>query len=296
MNFSQGAFVARYPVGEALLVGHDLQLAGGAIGPGVVGATEVVDVASLVIDQSVTTVLTHVVKALNVTFVRSRDENLLPTQDVSFEKPENAGGYEEYVSDPDKPVPHTPKIVLRRDDRYVVQDQRYAASRPDVLVFESSDLTEDITIVGELFAYLFVTTTGTDADFIVKLIDVYPTDARYEGPNPLRVKMGGFQFMVRGDIMRAKYRNSFEHPEAMKPGEVTRVRFDMQDVAHTFLAGHRIMVQIQSTWFPLANRNPQTFTKQYKAGADAYQKATHRVFMTPDHPSHLEMSVLKKPR
>jgi len=215
---------------------------------------------------------------------------------VSFKNPEGDGGYDEYISDPDKPVPHTPKIGIRRDDRYVVQDQRFAASRPDVLVYESSDLTADVTVIGELFANLYVTTTGTDADFIVKLIDVYPTDAQYEGPNPLRVKMGGFQFMVRGEIMRAKYRNSFEHPEAMQPGRTTLVRFDMQDVAHTFKKGHRIMVHIQSTWFPLANRNPQTFTKQYKAGTDAYQKATHRVFMTPEFPSHLEMSLLDKPR
>lgn len=212
--------------------------------------------------------------------------------DVSFDPPMGEGGYDEYISDPDNPVPHTPKIVIRRDDRYVVQDQRFAASRPDVLVYESDDLTEDVTVIGELFANLFVTTTGTDADFIVKLIDVYPTDAEYEGPNPLGIVMGGFQLMVRGEIMRAKYRNSFEFPEPMEPGEVTQIRFDMQDVAHTFLRGHRIMVQIQSSWFPLANRNPQTFTDQYKAGAEAYQTATHRVFMTPEYPSHLEMSVL----
>lgn len=211
---------------------------------------------------------------------------------VTFERPTSKQGFDEYVSDPDKPVPHTPKIVIRRDDRYVVQDQRFAATRPDVLVYESEPLTEDVTVVGELFAHLFVSTTGTDADFIVKLIDVYPNDARYEGPNPMGVKMGGFQFMVRGEIMRAKYRNSWEHPEPMKPGEITKVRFDMQDVAHTFLKGHRIMVQIQSTWFPLANRNPQVFTRQYKAPAEAYRKATHRVFMTRDHPSHLELSVL----
>lgn len=216
--------------------------------------------------------------------------------DVSFSAPEGEGGFDEYISDPAKPVPHTPKIVIRRDDRYVVQDQRFAASRPDVLVYESAPLTEDVTVVGELFAHLFVTTTGTDADFIVKLIDVYPNDARYVGPNPGNVKMGGFQFMVRGEIMRAKYRNSFEHPEPMKPGKITKVRFDMQDVAHTFLKGHRIMVQVQSTWFPLANRNPQVFTKQYKAPAEVYRKATHRVYMTPEHPSHLELSILQPPK
>lgn len=215
---------------------------------------------------------------------------------VSFKKPRGKGGYREYVSDPDNPVPHTPDKVIRRDDRYVVKDQRFVASRPDVLVYESSPLTKDVTVIGELFAHLYVTTTGTDADFIVKLIDVYPDDAPDVGQGRRKIKMGGFQFMVRGEIMRAKYRNSFEHPEAMKPGEVTKVRFDMQDVAHTFLKGHKIMVQIQSTWFPLANRNPQVFTKQYKAPAESYQKATHRVYMTPDHPSHLELSTLKTPR
>ncbi len=207
--------------------------------------------------------------------------------DVGFDAPAGPGGFKQYVSDPANPVPHTPKKVIRRDDRYVVQDQRFAAKRDDVLVFESAPLKEDVTVVGELFAHLYVSTTGTDADFIVKLIDVYP-----EGEQADDDRMSGFQFMVRGEIMRAKYRESFEHPKAMTPGKITRVRFDMQDVAHTFLAGHRIMVQVQSTWFPLANRNPQVFVKQYKAPARVYRKARHRIHMTPEHPSHLELSVL----
>ena len=211
---------------------------------------------------------------------------------VSFEAPAT-GGYDEYVSDPGKPVPHTPQIVIRRDDRYVIQDQRFVATRPDVLVYESEALQEDVTVAGELFAKLFVTTTGTDADFIVKLIDVYPDTAQYVGPNPQDVQMGGFQLMIRGEVMRAKFRNSFEHPEPMEPGEITEIAFDMQDVGHTFLKGHKIMVHVQSTWFPMLNRNPQQFTDIYHAPADAYQEATHRIYATAEHPSHLQLQILK---
>ena len=203
--------------------------------------------------------------------------------------------YAEYVSDPARPVPHTPKVVITRDDRYVIQDQRFAATRPDVLVFESEPLETDVTAAGELFADLYVTTTGTDADFIVKLIDVYPGDAECALPEgDCSVPMGGFQQMVRGEVMRAKFRNSFETPEPMEPGQITQVTFDMQDVAHTFKKGHKIMVQIQSTWFPMVDRNPQQFLDIYHASEDDYQKATHRVYFSPEHPSHLKLDVLEQ--
>jgi len=213
---------------------------------------------------------------------------------VSFDAPMAEDGFAEYVSDPDKPVPHTPKIVIRRDDRYVVQDQRFASTRPDVLVFESEILTEDVTLTGSLFANLFVTTTGTDADYIVKLIDVYPGDMQVPDAEGRPRNLGGFQFMVRGEVMRAKFRNSFEYPEPMMPGEVTEVRFDMQDVAHTFKAGHKIMVQVQSTWFPLVDINPQQFLDIYQADPEDYQKATHHIHFSREHPSHLEVMVLDK--
>lgn len=219
---------------------------------------------------------------------------LRPENSLGFDAPTGADDYAEYMSDPDKPVPHTPRIVINRDDRYVIQDQRFAATRPDVLVFESEPLEEPLTVAGELFANLFVSTTGTDADFIVKLIDVYPDDYECALPDEeCSVPMGGFQQLVRGEVMRAKYRNSWEHPEALVPGEVTNVRFDMQDVGHTFLPGHKIMVQIQSTWFPMVDRNPQTFTDIYSATEEDYQKAAHRVYFSREHPSHLELSVLE---
>ena len=135
---------------------------------------------------------------------------------------------------------------------------------------------------------------GTDADFVVKLIDVYPGDATCELPDaPCSVPMGGFQQMVRGEVMRAKFRNSFEHPEPLVPGEVTEVRFDMQDVAHTFRRGHRMMVQVQSTWFPMVDLNPQRFVDIYHATAGDFQAATQRVYVSREHPSRLEMKVLE---
>ncbi len=213
---------------------------------------------------------------------------------LGLDAPTVAGAFEEYVSDPAKPVPHTDQIVIRRDDAFVVQDQRFASTRPDVLVFESPVLEEDMTLTGDLFASLFVTTMGTDADFVVKLIDVYPGDYECRLPEGgCSVPMGGFQQLVRGEVMRGKFRNSFSDPEPFTPGEVTEVTFDMQDVAHTFKRGHRIMVQVQSSWFPMVDRNPQQFMEIAKATAEDYQKATHRVFVSPEHPSHLRVRVLE---
>lgn len=218
---------------------------------------------------------------------------LQPEGGLSFEAPTGSGDFAEYVSDPNKPVPHTPKTVITRDDRYVVQDQRFAATRPDVLVFESEPLTEDVTLTGDLFATLFVETTGTDADFIVKLIDVYPGDAECRLPDgDCDVPQGHFQMLVRGEVMRAKYRNSFETPEPLTPGEVAEVTFDMQDVAHTFKRGHRIMVQVQSSWFPMVDRNPQTFTDIYHASEEDFQTATHRIQLSAEYPSHLAVKRL----
>ncbi len=219
---------------------------------------------------------------------------LQPGGGLGFDAPTEAGLFAEYVSDPFKPVPHTPQIVVTRDDRYVVQDQRFAATRPDVLVFESPVLEDDVTLTGDLLATLFVTTTGTDADFVVKLIDVYPGDAACELPDgDCSVPMGGFQQLVRGEVMRGKFRNSFSEPEPFVPGEVTEVTFDMEDVAHTFQRGHRMMVQVQSTWFPMVDRNPQRFMRIAEATADDYQAATHRVFVSAEHPSHLSVRVLE---
>jgi uncharacterized protein len=199
--------------------------------------------------------------------------------------PEN--GHDEYVSDPAKPVPFIDAITIGMAQEYMTADQRFAARRPDVLVFSTDVLEEDFTIAGPIKADLFVSTTGADSDWIVKLIDVYPSDYPDPNPNPTGVKMGGYQQLVRGDVMRGRFRNSFEKPEAFTPGKPTSVKFAMNDVYHNFRSGHRIMIQVQSTWFPLVNRNPQTFVDIYKAQESDYRKATQRVYRTRELPSHI---------
>ncbi|MVM35540.1 CocE/NonD family hydrolase [Spirosoma sp. HMF4905] len=218
-----------------------------------------------------------------------------PNGKLSFDPPQaSPTPFDEYVSDPRKPVPYTSEIRNVRGSDFMYEDQRFAAARPDVMVYESDTLTEDVTIAGNVLADLFVSTTGTDADFVVKLIDVYPNNAPNNSPIP-GTKMGGFQLLVRGEVMRAKFRNSFSKPEAMKPDEVTEVKFDMQDAAHTFKKGHKLMIQVQSSWFPLVDRNPQTFVNIYKATEADFQKATHRVYFSPQQPSSVTVSVLKDP-
>lgn len=212
---------------------------------------------------------------------------------LSFEAPVETGkAYDEFISDPDKPVPFTKEIRIDRGSDFMYEDQRFAASRPDVLVYQTEVLDQDVIISGHLLADLFVSTTGTDADFVVKLIDVYPGDAPNDSPLP-GTKMGGFQQLVRGEVMRSKFRNSFAVPEAMVPNEVTEVKFDMQDAAHCFKKGHKIMVQVQSSWFPLVDRNPQKFVNIYKATEADFQKATHRVYFKKGQASSLKVSVLK---
>jgi putative CocE/NonD family hydrolase len=201
--------------------------------------------------------------------------------------------FDEYVSDPAKPVPFINKTVIGMAAEYMTADQRFAAARPDVLVYKTEPLKEDTTIAGPIEVELYVSTTGTDADFVVKLIDVYPDDYPDPQPNPTEVKMGGYQQLVRGEPFRGKYRNSFEKPEPFKPGEVTKIKFAMPDVLHTFRPGHRIMVQVQSTWFPLVDRNPQTFTNIYEADESAFKKATHRIYRDAEHPSAITVRVLK---
>jgi len=209
---------------------------------------------------------------------------------LSFDAP--AGdGYDEFISDPENPVPYTKEIRIDRGSDFMYEDQRFAATRPDVLVYQTTVLENDVVISGKLLADLFVSTTGTDADFVVKLIDVYPGDAENDSPIP-GTKMGGFQQLVRGEVMRAKFRKSFAQPEAMVPGELTEVKFDMQDAAHCFKKGHKIMVQVQSSWFPLVDRNPQTFVNIYKATAGDFKKATHRVYFNSKKPSHVKVSVI----
>lgn len=200
---------------------------------------------------------------------------------------------DEFVSDPARPVPHVPKITTGMDGEYMTADQRFAATRPDVLVYETPPLTEDMTVAGPVEVELFVSTTGTDADWVVKLIDVYPDDFPNPEPNPKEVRMGGFQQLVRGEPFRGKFRNSVTKPEPFEPGKVAKVKFTMPDVLHTFRPGHRVMVQVQSSWFPLIDRNPQTFCDIPAAGEGDFRKQTHKVHRGGDTPSGVTLRVIK---
>lgn len=199
-----------------------------------------------------------------------------------------------FISDPNKPVPFTAEIRTRQGHLWMVEDQRFAATRPDVLVYQSDVLTEDITIAGPIVANLYVSTTGTDADWIVKLIDVYPGDAPDSKPNPCNVRMGDFQMLLAGEVFRSKYRNSYQKPQPLVPNKVTKIEYDLRDKYHCFLKGHRIMVQIQSTWFPVIDRNPQKFVDIYHAEESDFQKATHKVHRSAKYGSHLKLKVLKQ--
>jgi uncharacterized protein len=215
---------------------------------------------------------------------------------LSLDQPleSSSAGFDEYLSDPAKPVPYTMQTAARYYRDYFVEDQRFAASRPDVLVYAGEVLTEDVTITGPIRAELYVSTTGTDADWIVKVIDVYPDDALDPKTNPASIRMGGYQRMVRGDIMRGKFRSSFEKPEPFVPNRVAKVEFELPDVQHAFLKGHRIMVQIQSSWFPLFDRNPQTFCNIRTASEKDFRKATQRVYRTAQYPSGVRLLVLPR--
>jgi putative CocE/NonD family hydrolase len=186
--------------------------------------------------------------------------------------------FAEYVSDPAKPVPFINNTAIGMTREYMVDDQRFAATRSDVLVYQTDALADDMTVAGPIKVSLDVSTSGTDSDFVVKLIDVYPDDAPDNDPNPAGVRMGGYQMMVRGEPFRAKFRNSFSKPEPMTPGKVAHIEFEMPDILHTFLKGHRLMVQVQSSWFPLVDRNPQSFVDIYNATEADFQKATQRVY------------------
>jgi putative CocE/NonD family hydrolase len=197
---------------------------------------------------------------------------------LTFElDPAAAAWSDEFVSDPQKPVPYSAKVAIGMTRSHMTDDQRFAASRPDVLVYETAVLEADLTLVGPFCANLCVSTSGTDADFVVKLIDCYSGDHANPEPNPKELQMGGFQQLVRAEPFRGKFRNSFEVPEPFVPGEQSTVRFELPDVFHTFRKGHTLMVHVQSTFFPLVDRNPQTFCNIYECGPEAFVKATHRV-------------------
>ncbi len=186
-------------------------------------------------------------------------------------------GSESWVSDVTKPVPFRSRPLLENDGEYMVDDQRFAASRPDVLVHQTAPLEIDVTLAGPIDVSLEVATTGTDADFVVKLVDVYPFDTPNPNPNPSNVVLGGFQQLVRGDVFRGRFRTGFETPSPFVPGQLSTVKFTLPDVSHTFRAGHRLMIQVQSSWFPLVDLNPQTYVNPAQATASDFQSATHRI-------------------
>jgi putative CocE/NonD family hydrolase len=199
---------------------------------------------------------------------------------------------DEYVSDPAHPVPFVGEVANSMVREYMVADQRFASRRTDVLSYQTEPLENDLTVAGPVKVTLHVATTGTDADWVVKLVDVFPDDAADPEPNPERVRMGGFQQLVRGDVFRGKFRKSFERPEPFTPGEPAGVTFTLPDLYHTFRPGHRVMVQVQSSWFPLIDRNPQTFVDIYQAKATDFRKATQRVYRSRQRASRLELPVM----
>ncbi len=174
----------------------------------------------------------------------------------------------------------------------MVEDQRFASRRPDVLTYETSPLTEDLVIAGPIIASLQVATTGTDADWIVKLIDVFPEDTPNDSPRGEEIQMGGYQMLLAGEVFRSKFRNSFEKAEPVVPGEITHLEFDLRDKHHCFLKGHKIMIQVQSSWFPVIGRNPQKFVDIYHASEADFQQATQRVYRSQEKPSFLKLNVL----
>ena len=226
---------------------------------------------------------------------RSTSLYLQDGQRLTFKPPAKNGDqrpYDEYLSNPDKPVPYIGGIVSGMQAEYMIADQRFASRRPDVLLYQTGELQQDLTIVGPVEVDLVVSTSGTDSDWVVKLIDVYPDDYPDPKPNPKAVRMGGYQQLVRGDVIRGKLRNSLEKPEPFQPNRPTRVRFTMPDTYHCFRSGHRIMIHVQSSWFPLVDRNPQTYCDIFQAKRADYQSAVQRVFRGPQTASRLGVLVL----
>jgi hypothetical protein len=218
-----------------------------------------------------------------------------PNGTLSFEAPKGqVVAFDQYLSDPAHPVPYRNRPIQltyhpRGSDWYtwLTQDQRLADGRPDVLTWQTAPLSEDVTIAGDIIARLFASTTGRDADWVVKLIDVYPDSGDFAP------RMGGYEFMVANDIMRGRYRRSWSRPEPLVPNRVTPFTVDLHQQAYTFQQGHRIMVQVQSSWFPVYDRNPQTWVPNiFEASAADFQAQTHRVYRDARYPSHLEVTTV----
>jgi len=224
----------------------------------------------------------------------STSKNLYMRSDgrLSWEAPTDKDGADTYISDPQHPVPYRSRPIEAtygpgsRWYTWLTEDQRFVDNRPDVLTWQTEVLEDDVVITGNLLANLYAATSGTDSDWIVKLIDVYGED------NNDDLKMNGYQLMVANDVFRGRYRTSFEKPEAIKPNEVNRYPIDLHAINHVFLKGHRIMVQVQSTWFPIIDRNPQKFVSNiFEATASDFRSATQMIYRTAAFPSHIVMPV-----
>ena len=218
---------------------------------------------------------------------------------LSWNRPGGNNHFTEYISDPAHPVPYTQDVHLQRTREYMTDDQRFASRRPDVLCFSTSVLEEDLTLAGPLVAQLKTSISTTDADFVVKLIDVFPDDFKYNDiesgkGNGKDYPMEGYQMLVRGEIMRGRFRNSFAKPEPFVPGKVTDVKYTLPDIAHTFKKGHKLMIQIQSSWFPLADRNPQKFVDIYTCDDSDFQRSTIRIYHDAVNVSSILLPVLRK--
>jgi uncharacterized protein len=212
---------------------------------------------------------------------------------LAADPPSGTGeAYDSYISDPAHPVPYRPRPISPTYPgpgwpTWLLEDQRFVALRPDVALWQTEPLPEDVHVAGDIFAHLFASTTGSDSDWIVKLIDVYPEDYK---PSP---KLGGYELIIADEVFRGRFRKSFEHPEPITPKEVTEYNVDLHTNNHAFLKGHRIMIQVQSTWFPLIDRNPQKFVPNiYQAGDADYQPATQRIYRSADHASYVQLPVV----
>ncbi|MDQ6814345.1 MAG: CocE/NonD family hydrolase [Bacteroidota bacterium] len=216
----------------------------------------------------------------------------IPAGVGTSEKPKDEDTFTEYISDPSTPVPYTEDVHFARTREYMTDDQRFASRRPDVLTFTTGILSDDIAVTGPVTADLMISTTSTDADFVVKVIDVFPDQFKYSDTD--KYQMNGYQMLVRGDVMRGKFRNSLEKPEPFVPKKITNVKFTLPDVAHTFKSGHKIMIQIQSSWFPLVDRNPQKFMDIYHAKDEDFQKASIKVYHNGSMNSKIILPVLTR--